>query len=38
MLIRSDLLRLGGERRGEEHRARASEERASVYHWVLPLS
>jgi hypothetical protein len=24
-----------GERRGEEHRARASEKRAAVYHWVL---
>ena len=32
------LLRLGGERRGEEHRTRASEERAAVYHWVRPLT
>ena len=30
------LLRLGGERRGEEHRTRASEERATVDHWVRP--
>src|SRR6266481_1643303 len=29
------LLPLGGERRGEENRARASEERATVHHWVL---
>jgi hypothetical protein len=29
-------LRLGGERRGEEHRTRASEERAPVDHWVHP--
>jgi hypothetical protein len=27
---------LGGERRGEEHRARTSEEPATVYHWVPP--
>jgi hypothetical protein len=26
------LLRLGGERRGKEHRTRASKERATVYH------
>jgi hypothetical protein len=26
------LLRVGGERRGEEHRTRASEEGATVYH------
>jgi hypothetical protein len=26
------LLPLGSERRGEEHRTRASEERATVYH------
>jgi hypothetical protein len=30
------LLGLGGERRGEEHRARTSEEPATVYHWVPP--
>jgi hypothetical protein len=24
----------GGERRGEDQRTRASEERATVYHWV----
>ncbi len=29
------LLGLDGERRGEEHRIRASEERATVDHWVL---
>jgi len=29
----SGLLRLGGERRGEEHRTRASEERTAVDHW-----
>jgi hypothetical protein len=28
------LLGLGGERRGEEHRTRASNERAAVDHWV----
>jgi hypothetical protein len=28
------LLSLGGERRGEEHRTRASKERATVYHWM----
>jgi len=28
------LLGLGGERRGEEDRTRASEERATVYRWV----
>jgi hypothetical protein len=28
----SSLLRLCGERRGEEDRTRASEERATVYH------
>jgi hypothetical protein len=32
MLIRSDLLRFGGERRGKEHGTRASEERAAVDH------
>jgi hypothetical protein len=26
---------LGGERCGEEHRTRASEERATVYHSIL---
>ena len=26
---------LGGERRGEEHRTRAREERATVYHWMI---
>jgi len=30
------LLRPGGERRGEENRPRASEERATVYHWIRP--
>ena len=29
---RPRLLRLGGERRGEEHRSRASKERATVHH------
>ena len=29
------LLRFGTERRGEEYRARASEERAAVYHWMI---
>jgi hypothetical protein len=29
------LLGLGGERRCEEHRTRASEERAAVDHWVV---
>src|SRR5215470_16011771 len=28
------LLCLDGERRGEEHRTRASEERATVHHWI----
>ena len=28
--------RLGGERRGEEHRTSAREERAAVHHWVGP--
>src|SRR4029434_4295796 len=28
------LLSLGNERRGEEHRTRASEERAAVHHWM----
>jgi len=32
------LLRPGDERRGEEHRTRASEERAPVYHWIPLLS
>ena len=32
------LLRLGGERRGQEHRTRASEERATVYQWIPLLS
>src|SRR5262250_238815 len=27
-------LRLGGERRGEEHRPRPSEERAAIDHWI----
>src|SRR5262249_44678948 len=27
-------LRLGGERRGEEHRTRAREERAAVHYWI----
>jgi hypothetical protein len=31
------LLRLGGERRGEDHCTRASEERATVHHWALWL-
>src|SRR5215472_9396004 len=30
-------LRLGGERRGEEHHTRASKERATVHHWVVPV-
>ena len=30
------LLRLDGERRREEERTSASEERATVYHWVRP--
>jgi hypothetical protein len=30
----SFLLGLGGERRGEEHRTRASEERAALHHWM----
>ena len=29
-----DLLRLTGEWRGTEHRTRASQERAPVYHWI----
>jgi len=28
-------LRPGGERRGDEHRTRASKERATVYHWMI---
>jgi hypothetical protein len=28
-------LRLGGERRGEDHHTRACQEGAPVYHWVL---
>src|SRR5262249_23115782 len=28
------LLRVGGERRGEEHRTRASKERAPVHYWI----
>jgi hypothetical protein len=31
-------LRLGGERRSKENRTSASKERATVYHWILPLS
>src|SRR6266851_3850229 len=31
-------LRLGRERRGEEHCTRACQERAAVYHWLPPLS
>src|SRR4029453_2678584 len=30
----SGVLRLGGERGGEEHTTRASEERTSVHHWI----
>jgi len=33
---RPRLLRLGGERRAKEQRTRASQERATVYHWVFP--
>jgi hypothetical protein len=29
-----DLLRLGGERRGKEHRTRANNERAPVHHSI----
>src|SRR5207249_1599647 len=36
MLIRSDLLRLGGERDGEEHRTCTSKERAAVDHLGSP--
>jgi len=32
------LLRLGGKRRGEEHRTRTSKEHATVHHCSLPLS
>ena len=31
---RRSLLRLGGERRGEETKTHASQERATVYHWM----
>ena len=31
---RPPLLRLGGERRGEETKTHASQERATVYHWM----
>ena len=30
------VLRLGGERRGEEHRSCASEERTTIDHWGSP--
>jgi len=33
---RPRLLGFGGERRGEEHRTRASKERVAIYEWVLP--
>lgn len=29
------LLRLGGKRQSEEHRTRASEERATIYQWAF---